>query len=261
MTEHLPYKNELRDRLIKAAAGRAGRRRRLDRITGAGLIIVLCTSAAVFAMQLRPSPSSASALTVERSATEVRVTVQDLEATPEQVQRELRAAGLQASVRAVPASPSAVGKFVTIVSSESSNDASVAMDEAGSRWFSISGASSGSRLEIHFGRAAHGDEEYEKSVDAFLPGEPLNCVALRDRPAPIAAVTLSRRGFDTKWQRYTASGFISVVPNDDYRLLVTRVLHTAENELVVYVASPGESPFVGEERSIDCGEQSTHPSS
>lgn len=247
MTEDMPYKDELRRSLLGAAERRARRRRRLQRsgMTIAGVVMILTLSVAM--LQSRPEPSAANVLKIEQTGTEVRVTLEELTATPEQIQEELRAAGINASVQAVPMPPSAVGHFVSVMMGPG-----YPMTPDGTSFRSFVIADAPEYIEVHFGRLAAPGERYAKAIDAFGPGEPLHCTGLRGQAVSEVAKELNDRGFKTSWQRYTSNGFVASTVEAEENFVVNRVLHTAEREFLVYTTPPGVEPFVGVEQVNDC---------
>jgi hypothetical protein len=241
MTDDPTFRQQLRDSLVSAARRRR-RTRRLRRMSGLAGVAVIATVIAVVGTQA-PSPNSdASALTIVREGDGIHVTLDDLQAKPDEIKAELKAAGLSANVQEMPAPPSLVGKFVFGERTGVSKSTGVtALDGSmGDGFRSFVFQPGGPAVSLVFGRPARDDEFYFKWVSAFSPGEPLHCSGL-NRLDPVDAYEKFReRGFRVTWKRYIESGVTDTSVASERDSKIVSVLHSAAHELVVYVTAPDD---------------------
>jgi hypothetical protein len=101
---------EIRDALVSGIARR--RRRDRSRVAMVGGAALLAAAVIATATELSDGPSPALALTIESRGTWVEVEIADADAGAAQMTRELRQAGIDASVRVIPTKPHHVGEWM-----------------------------------------------------------------------------------------------------------------------------------------------------
>ncbi len=101
---------EIRDALVAGIARR--RRRGRTRAAVGGAVALLAVAAIGAATELSDGPSSALALTIESRGTWIQVEITDADASAGQMTRELRHAGIDATVRVIPANDRHVGEWL-----------------------------------------------------------------------------------------------------------------------------------------------------
>lgn len=129
------------------------------------------------------------------------VLITDPYAAASQLTAEMRAHGLDISVRAVPVSPSLIGTIVFTDAPVIRALSRPGCDGGCSIGFVIPAGFTG-RADIIVGRRARRGEMYESMADAFAPGEVLHCSGLLGAPASAAVPVLRRLGLAATWWDY-----------------------------------------------------------
>lgn len=147
------------------------------------------------------------ALAIDRAGASATITLVDPEASVERLNEELAAAGLRATVRREPASPSAVGSWLGLVA----GGAAAGLPTVGAT-MTLS-TKEAHAVELLLGAAAP-DGPYTYSASAFQPGEPLNCSGLALSSAVSAAQAVQDRGLSPQWFVLTEDGRIERADGD-----------------------------------------------
>ncbi|RSN01155.1 hypothetical protein DMB42_39890 [Nonomuraea sp. WAC 01424] len=174
-----------------------GRRRR-------GLIALPIAAGAIaasLAAFLALAPAAASALDIKEEDGYYLVEVKDVFADPEAYQRQLREAGLDITLRMLPAPPSQVGTFDP-TASEPDGIEVIRQDGCERREgcpirMKVRRDFAGS-AEIILGRQARPGEEYEINIGFDSPGEPMHCVPFHNSPVSEVRGLLKARGLDVQ---------------------------------------------------------------
>ncbi len=101
---------EIRNALVAGIARR--RRRARTRAALGGAVALLAAAAIGAATELSDGPSSALALTIEARGSWIQVEITDADASAAQMTRELRLAGIDATVRVIPTNDRHVGQWL-----------------------------------------------------------------------------------------------------------------------------------------------------
>jgi hypothetical protein len=192
--DSFPFLDELRAELVRAARDEQARRRPRRRLALAAGAAALVAALAALGLLVDRSGSSALAITHDEDGIVVRIA--DANASPEELARELRAAGIQAQVRAVPVSPSVVGKWVDIDGVGKHEEIAHSVD------FRLPAGFKG-RLRLEVGRPARPGERYALVQGAFRPGEPLRCKGIEGMAPAEAETAIRRLGYGVVWQLVT----------------------------------------------------------
>lgn len=176
-----PFERALRDELTAAAEREPPRRRtRLGRRIALGLVAAI--AALLVGVALGPSGPATADVEVTRRDGRVEVILTDAGTDPDELVRAVRRAGFAVELEPVPTGPSAVGRYVGYFADGDVEDLQVHAGDGTTRsGFSIPEGWAG-RLIVREGRPARAGEVYVASTDAFAPGEPLECTALRGEP-------------------------------------------------------------------------------
>ena len=166
-------RSDLRSELVLAGHRRnelRARRTRSRRVVvgAASAFAAVIFGLVVFVAVGDQSPAGASVV-VERVGDRWHVTLTDSEPSIEMIEDELRAAGIEAEVTAVPVGPSRIGQFV----GGDHHVRLVGNADVSSSLVEIPVDAPSVRLRV--GRPAAGDEPYEAFSDAFASGEPIEC--------------------------------------------------------------------------------------
>jgi len=237
--------DELGAELSRAArcdvARRPQRRRRIVRVSAAVALIVVI----VVGFEVVRSPSAVAGIEIEHAGPYLMVRLVDVEGDPGGVEQALRGAGLNATVAAIPAAPSKVGRFVQL-GQRSTNG-------TGLEWVDLSdGAAAGFRipdsyggeLELVIGRPARPWEHYAAPASAYAPGEPLYCSNLWGQRVADALDTLDQLGVRVRWNLATAAGVTPVAdPATIANMFITDAISTSRTEVLITVGPTGKSPY------------------
>ena len=182
-----------------AVAAPAPRRRRwvIALSASATIAVLVLVAGPVTDDTRRPGP--AGALAVTRTPEGTRVRIADATASPERIEGELRAAGIEASVAAVPVSPSLVGTWTSITAKPPLRDPGADHEGIGHGADLEVPRGYAGRLTLRVGRPAGPGEELRMSASAFAPGEPLHCSGVEQLDATRAARVLAERGLKPRW--------------------------------------------------------------
>ncbi|MDP1820458.1 MAG: hypothetical protein Q8K58_11305 [Acidimicrobiales bacterium] len=193
-----PFVDALGDELRAAATRRVaavanGRRRRAGR---AGALLASGALGAIVLLGLVHPPPAKADVRVEHLGGRVHVTLVDVEQRAERIEAELREAGLDVSVVAVPVGPSAVGRFVGHVADRLPPE--LTMVDGGRSTFAGFSVPEGwaGQLDLQVGRVARAGETYAAFSDALAPGEPLQCTQVLGRPAVEVGAEIQRRALE-----------------------------------------------------------------
>lgn len=161
-------------------------------------------------------PRPGQALAVTRAAGDIVIRIADASASPDRIERELRAVGITASVATEPVSPSLVGTWTAVTASPPLRDAAREHAEiARGVKLRIPEGYSG-RLTLRVGRAARPGDELRMSISAFRPGEPLHCSGVERLSPDRAAREIARLGLVPRWERLAIRrGEVSEPGKDD----------------------------------------------
>ena len=179
MSSSPPFKQALREELLRAAA-RGPRRRRWPMVAAVGAIAAAAGSWLV----LDTSPATAD-VEVRFTAGGIEVLLTDRTTTIEEVQEVFEDAGLDVRVDAVPAGPSNIGRFVGLLFDgpveEVTNLRGLDRDGNAFSGFTVEDRWEGT-LVLSMGRPARPGEPYALASDAFADDEPLDCSGILGRP-------------------------------------------------------------------------------
>ncbi|GGK70521.1 hypothetical protein Ppa06_35980 [Planomonospora parontospora subsp. parontospora] len=197
------------------------RRRRWAVLSAIGV----ATAAAVLASWslpggLGPAPASAT-LDIERDGDHYVITVKDLFAEPELYERELKARGLDITLKLVPTSPGgARGIYVfndvdrLRAGEPVPADGPITTIEAPGPCERLGGCPTGLKVpvdyakkaEVTLGREARPGEAYVIRPIIDMPGEPLHCVEYVNKTVAEVVPMLRERGVEPELTSFTASG-------------------------------------------------------
>jgi hypothetical protein len=196
-----PFTEALRDELVRAAERQASgatpkKRRAVPRslvLAAAALVLAVLASALLLS-----SPKAAKAdVRIEQRDGRIIVTLVDLEHRPGFIEKAVREAGLDITVKALPVGPSRVGRF--LFEADATGDAPdlQTIDQQGSSFvgFSVPVGWTG-HLKLYVGRPPAAGEAYGAFSDALAPGEPLACLDLVGKPASAVAKAVDGRDLD-----------------------------------------------------------------
>lgn len=169
--------------------------------------VALVTAAFVALSWLLPTglgfgPRPAAALDIRQEDGYYVVEVKDVHADPDRYEEQLRAAGLEVTLRVVPATPSFVGTIIPTSSTEKRYlDEIRTIDQPG-ECAKLGGCPIGMRIPVDFegpaqitlGREARAGEQYDIFASIDVLGEPLHCVPFRGRTVAEVRELLARRG-------------------------------------------------------------------
>ncbi len=173
-----PFHAAFREELLEVA--RRDQRRRRRRI--GALVAAFVAAVAGLGSTFLPTPAGAG-VDIELVGGELEVRLEGDDVDAEEIVDSLREHGVDASVEEVPAGPSNVGRFVSIVATASLEpgrlelfgEAFGGFDGFRVRW------ERGDELALHVGRVAEDGETYGASTHAFAPKEPLYCSGILGR--------------------------------------------------------------------------------
>ena len=196
------WDSALRAELVAAAARQQRRRQQRRRLPLAGALLVAGLAVGLLATQPR---EAAAEVRIERTGDRVVITLLELQADPEAVEAELRAAGFDAAIEPVPTGPSAVGRFVGTTELGPLDTEVVPLDLSGTTFstFALPAGWDGA-LRLHVGRPARPGEAYLGFTDALAPGEPLACLPVVGRRAHPALAELAPRAALLEVRRWDA---------------------------------------------------------
>lgn len=213
--------------------------------------------AAVFGVGavVRP-PDASAAIEVRHAGNLITVRLVDLEARPEEVEEELRAAGLDVDVTTGATPVQLVGRFVRHASSQPLPDDLEVLDEdgaAGFTSFALPDDWDGS-LQLVLGREAQPGESYIRSINAFADGEPFACTGWRSASLGAIAPQVAQTDLVVSWRalessqsrpRQLASDELEDMPWSSY--IVIEAVSVAPNTVIVTVAHPSTpAPATGD---------------
>ncbi|MEO1063652.1 MAG: hypothetical protein AAFZ07_19725 [Actinomycetota bacterium] len=234
--DRFPYLLQVELDLIGAAARtvavhRRDPRRRVAAALVAAAVTVLALLGGLFGgAGLRP----ASALRITEVDDDLVIDVIDADARPEQVEAELRAAGIAANVVRSPAPPSLDGRLVAVGLADGGEVETVDADDDLVVDRIVVPRGFGGTLELFIG-----DEDAEPDSAAGTAGPPEDCELLIDRPVEVVADQLPLVSTSIVWSRwlvdgddheYQRLGGRDEVPDDD---VVVELLIDARGELHV----------------------------
>jgi hypothetical protein len=173
---------------VKPARSAPARARRLVAL---GIAAVLVAVVAGTVALTRTTDTASAGVDIAVHDGRVNITLTDLEHDPKQIERAVRATGLDVRIVAVPTAPALVGRFVGEVRGGALPQELRELhgDQTSFAGFSLPVGWPGS-LEIDVGRPARTGEDYQASPSPFLPGEPLACQHLIGLTAGEAASRL-----------------------------------------------------------------------
>lgn len=246
MTTEISYFDQLRNELVTAADRHSKRsKKRRQRLTKLSLVILVLFMTTVMTMQLSETPSNAAVLQVIEESDGVVIRIADLSATSQQVEAELRDAGIDADVKSVPVSRSGIGRFV--FADEKNVQYVSAVLNGGGLFFEGFRAKrdSGAVLHLWIGREANNDERYVKAINAYLPGGLLECSDVWGKRLEDVLSNLHERATRITWQRRTSEGFAPAVENEVLNMHIADALEIGPNELIIYLTDAAGSPLFG----------------
>ncbi len=243
----IPYLKNLGDALELAAqqqitlAPRPQRRSRwVPAVVTAALLLTVGTVLAVLVPTL---PPAAAGVEIQQVGEDLLVRIIDLEAQPDQIQQAIAEAGLDAEVIPVPVSPSLVGLFVSSFISQPGPDFEpIEVDGQTFRGFRVPADYRG-RIELHIGRTARPDEDYQAGGFAYATGEPLACTGLFGVHVRDALPTLTALGLNVRWQTLneTRSGMVEVPAETILDLYMTDAFSVNPDTVLIFANPTPES--------------------
>ncbi|MFC4060869.1 hypothetical protein ACFOWE_21410 [Planomonospora corallina] len=168
---------------------------------------------------LGPSPASA-ALDIRRDGDHYVITVKDLFADPEMYERELKARGLDITLKLLPTSPTGVGSILVFNDMDRlragepvPKDGPITAIENGP-CERPGGCPTGVRVPVGFekkaqitlGRAARPGEAYMIRPLLEMPGEPLHCVGYVNKTVAEVTAMLREHGVEPEFTSFTDAG-------------------------------------------------------
>lgn len=237
-----PYFERLGDHLVEAARRRntlrspPGRRapsgRRAFRVAAVAVALLLAVPLTGVLDEDR-----ANALAIRRVGGRVEISITAATAAPGRLQDELRAAGIDAVVTAVPAAPSLVGHFVGYSQDANHDIDLIDGDGDGAPDLVVLPSGFDGSLEFYYGRSARPGEPYQAG------GPPTRCADLVNRTVADVLGALVDHWPSIRWQRGAAEGmtvteipFDQVDPEDDH--VVGLAVLSAEDVLVLVTSDP-----------------------
>ena len=184
--------------IARTQARSRGRRR-----VGVGLAVAVLAVAAPVTVELSSSEGVAvkPALAIANTdASTIRVRVLDASADPEGMEQQLRDAGIDADVEALPVSESLEG---TLVGFESSADRHAATADEFSSYVELE---VGGTYWLAVGRQAGATERYMVAKDPTTAGEPLHCRAALGMSLTAARDAVEAAGLTPVWRHETIAG-------------------------------------------------------
>ncbi|TMR08580.1 hypothetical protein [Nonomuraea zeae] len=173
----------------------------------------LAALAAVLTFGLGQAPASA-ALDIEREGDHYVITVKDLMADPQVYQSELRARGLDITLRLVPTSASQAGRMFVINDTDLLRSGRPVPEEGPITPIDAPGPCAWARgcqigvrvpvdydkkAEIILGRLAEAGEKYAMPPGIAMPGEPLHCVDYVNKTVAEIGPMLRERGVEAEF--------------------------------------------------------------
>lgn len=204
MTPNPDIVDRFKDDLLAASATRPGgvrRRRWVIAVAGMACAAAVAIVAALPAANdgneaLRPG----QALAVSRGEDSVNIRIADASASPERIERELRALGISASVEAVPVSPSLVGTWTTVSATPPLRDDASEHAQVGHGVDLNVPRDYDGELKLRIGRPPRPGEQLRMSASAFSPGEKLHCSSVEQLSGERAAAEIARHGLVPRWE-------------------------------------------------------------
>jgi hypothetical protein len=231
------YIELLREEVVHAAVRehRARRRRRAVAKVGAGLVVIAGIVVVLVGILIAPGQEPASAddsvrVTREPQATLVEILAPD---RPEDVVRDLRAAGLTADRVDRATGPSRVGMVISVVI-----DPGMTPTENTNGLISAY-VSGDARLEIGVGVATPKGEAYDVGTDALAPGEPLDCRSWPGQSADQLAETARSLGVSVSF----IDEAIGPVQEPPPRRIVRSATAIAADRVVVMIGTGPVTPM------------------
>ncbi len=166
-------------------------------------------------------------------------------ADPQQVERALRGAGIDATVTAEPVAPPLEGLW-TGASDERLSGLPGAIDENDKTLVRVP---TGTRINLTFGRPARPDETYRVSTSPFLPGGPLHCAGIEKLPPLEAERAINDLGYEVSWRLETTTrvfgggvseGRADIVEDPPEGTILTNASEFAPTVMVVFISPSGD---------------------
>lgn len=216
--------------------------RNLSRVASVAAVAFLLTAVGLVAESLQTDPLRSGALAVERGTEVTSIRLVDAATGPSDIERGLRAAGLDARVTAEPVTPEAEGLWRGALFEGQVPDTVIDDVErqlvGGAEVLRLPNAYQGT-ITLTVGRPAVPGELYlNTGTNLLAPGQPLHCTGLHDL-APVAAQeVLNELGYKVQWVRETAVEAQEVAQPPDGQI-VWAYPHSP-GVINVRVAPPGE---------------------
>ena len=235
-TSEFPFLDRLGRHLREAAVERVAlaqpqRQRHRRRVLAMSLTGVLALVAATVVV-LWPQTEPAHAFTISRTDGIVRVEVSNLLTDPVAAAAQLRDAGVNAALQAVPVPDGLVGYVVSLDIFEGV-EVEVTRGSTGITAFEVDGTGS---FVIHYGRPAAEGERYEATQSS------LYCTAWRDRRVRDLRSKIESSIETIRWQMFNSSDYrLTEVPQPDANAFVQDVIPLSTQESIVIVSDQQDS--------------------
>lgn len=184
--------------------------RNLSRVASVAAAALTLTAVGLVAESLQTDPLRSGALAVERGRDATSIRLVDAATRPSDIERVLRAAGLDVVVTAEPVTPEAEGLWRGVLFEDQVPEAVIDDVErqlvGGAEVLRLPNAYRGT-ITLTVGRpAARGELYLDTGTNLLAPGQPLHCADLHDLAPASAQDTLAGLGYEVQWVRETAVG-------------------------------------------------------
>lgn len=184
--------------------------RKLSRVAAVAAAALTLTTVGLVAESLQTDPLRSGALAVERGSDVTSIRLVDAATRPSDIERGLRAAGLDVVVMAEPVTPEAEGLWRSVLFEDQVPEAVIDDIErqlvggAGAEVLRLPNAYQGT-ITLTVGRpAARGELYLNTGTNLLAPGQPLHCAGLHDLAPAAARDVFAGLGYEVQWVRETA---------------------------------------------------------
>lgn len=195
--------------------------------------------------QSEPPAEEPQVVEIDTSGQTATVRLLSGRADPQQVERALRGAGIDAIVTAEPVSPPLEGQWIG-ASDQRLSGLPGAIDENDKTLVRVP---TGTPINLTFGRPALPDETYQVSTSPFLPGGPLNCTGIEKLPPLEAERAINDLGYEVSWRLQTTTrifpdgvleGRSDIVEDPPEGTILTNASELAPTVMVVFISPSGD---------------------
>lgn len=237
-SSEFPFLDRLGQHLHNAAIERSTVPRRHRSPVGAMSLAGALAVIAVTLVILWPQADSAQAFTITQTNGTVRVEVSNLVTDPDAATAQLRDAGLNASLRAVPVPEELVG-YVVSLNLADGVEVEMTRNNTGVTAFEVEGSGF---FVVEYGRRAADGETYVATQSS------LHCAAWRDQRVGDILAEIESSIEVPRWQMVNASTLqLTEVPGPDSNAFVQDVVTLSAKESIIIMSDKKQSfPTTGE---------------